>query len=391
MATPNYDINFNDKRLTDVKKAETSEIKSIDKQYGEMIGDTDEYYQKLVDDNKAWADKQQQLQQDKTDFAIEKIEQQKEQAHKDYIKEQSGAYVDWQKQSNPYGANAEQLAAAGLAGSGYHESSQVAMYNTYQNRVAAAHESYNQLVLNYDNAIKDAQLQNSSILAEIAYEASKQQAEWLLQAFQYKNALLVEQANNKREAKQMYHTFYQDVLDQMNKENALKEEARQADMDNERYLKQIKLAKAELKLAQDKFDYEKKQNSAAIPKSNASSGETKRKTTKKSGKKSTTNSTNRSWVQSNKPTGGSSTANSASTKPPVDMKSLVDCGYAGISAKRAYELVKQGILQTYVSGGKTKFKRSATYIGNSLLTGKTKSKSNADWIVGESKFKRKSF
>jgi hypothetical protein len=192
-----------------------------------MINISDQYYQDQIDAANDWAETQKKNQQAQTDFAIEQIEQQKAQAQKDYTKEQSGAYVDWQKQSNQYGANAEAMAAQGMANTGYAESSQVSMFNTYQNRITAARESYNLAVMNYNNAIKDARLQNNSRLAEIAYEALQAQLELSLQGFQYKNELIREKTNQKRAVEDTYYGRYQDVLKQINTENALAEEVRQ--------------------------------------------------------------------------------------------------------------------------------------------------------------------
>lgn len=101
------------------------------------------------------------------------------------------------------------------------------MYNTYQNRVMTARESYNQAVIAYDNSIKEAKLQNSSVLAEIAYQTMQQQLELSLQGFQYKNNLILEQANKKLEVDNMYYNRWQDVLNQINTENAFNEEIRQ--------------------------------------------------------------------------------------------------------------------------------------------------------------------
>ena len=227
MATPNYDINYDDERFTQVQSEKNQALSELENTYGGMVNETDQYYQAQINASKEWADKQQQLQQENTDFTIEQIEQQKDKANKDYLKEQSGAYVDWQKQSNAYGANAEQMASNGLSNTGFSESSQVSMYNTYQNRVAVARESYNMAVLNYNNAIKDARLQNNSKMAEIAYNALQQQLELSLQGFQYKNDLLREQASKKQEISNTYWNRYQDVLNQMNTENALAEEVRQ--------------------------------------------------------------------------------------------------------------------------------------------------------------------
>lgn len=227
MASTNYTVNYEDERFAQVeadKQAALSEVKGT---YDNLIGQTDQYYQDQINAAKDYATTQQQIQQDNTDFTIEQIEQQKQQANKDYTKEQSGAYVDWQKQSDQFGAQAEQMAAGGLTHSGYSESSQVSMYNTYQNRVAVARESYNNAVLAFENSIKDARLQNNSKLAEIAYQALQTQLELSLEGFQYKNQLVLEQAAKQQETEQMYYSRYQDVVNQINTENAMEEEIRQ--------------------------------------------------------------------------------------------------------------------------------------------------------------------
>jgi hypothetical protein len=244
MATPNYDINYEDEQFKAVEADKNAAMSEMDQTYQGMIDQTDSYYQGLKDETQQWADKQSQLQQEQTDFTIEQIEQQKDQAHKDYLKEQSGAYKDWQKQSDQYGVNAEQMASSGMTNTGFSESSQVSMYNTYQNRVATARESYNQAVLNYNNAIKDARLQNNSILAEIAHNALTKQLELSLEGFQYKNNLILEQANKKIELDNIYYNRWQDVLNQMNTENAMKFEADQAELNRQFQTKEAELDRA---------------------------------------------------------------------------------------------------------------------------------------------------
>ena len=205
----------------------TAALNDLEKTYADMTSKSDQFYDKKINASKDWAKEQTKLQNQQTDFAIQKIEQQKDQAKKDYTKEQSGAYVDWQKQSNQYGANAEQRASIGMTGTGYSESAQVSMYNTYQNRVATARESYNQTIMNYNNNIAEAKLQNSSILAEIAYNAQKEQLELALAGFQDKNQLLLDKVDKKTTLEQNYYQRYRDVINQINTENALAEEVRQ--------------------------------------------------------------------------------------------------------------------------------------------------------------------
>ena len=258
-------VDYNDKRLTSVKADEQVALTENEKLYDGMINNSDRYYQQQIDASKQWAEKQQAAQQAQTDFAIEKIEQEKTQAKKDYIKEQSGAYVDWQRQSDPYGVAAEQRAAVGMDGTGYSESSLVSMYNTYQNRVTAARESYERVSMNFTNAINEAKLQNSSILAEIAYKAQQQQLELSLQGFQYRNQMLLDKADKALQLKSFYDTKYQNVLDQINTENALAEQQRQF---NESHA----LQEAQLALEREQWNWEKEQaaKSAIISKSPSS-------------------------------------------------------------------------------------------------------------------------
>nr|DAP64608.1 MAG TPA: hypothetical protein [Caudoviricetes sp.] len=220
-------IDYNDQRFKQVESEKQSALDNANNTYNTMINNSDKYYQDQIQASKDYATKQQEIQQANTDFAIEKIEQQKEQTEKDYTKEQKGAYADYQKQTNDYGVNAEQMASSGLSNSGYSESSKVSMYNTYQNRVAIARDSFNRSILNYNNGIKDAQLQNNSALAEIAYNALQKQLELGLQGFQYKNSLLESQLNTQQTIENTYQNKWQAVLDQMNKDREFQESVRQ--------------------------------------------------------------------------------------------------------------------------------------------------------------------
>lgn len=236
----NVSVNYDDERFGQVESDKKQAMTELEQTYGGMIEKSDDFYQAQIDASKQWADKQSQIQQEQTDFTIEKIEQQKEQAHKDYLKEQSGAYADWRKQSNEYGPEAEKMATAGLAATGFSESSQVNMYTAYQNRVAIAREVMAQATLNYDNAIKDARLQNNAALAEIALQAYIKQTELALEGFQYENQLILDRANKKIELDNIYHNRYLDVLNQINHENAMAEEIRQFNQQYNLQLNQYK-------------------------------------------------------------------------------------------------------------------------------------------------------
>lgn len=356
--TPNYDINYNDKRFTQVEKDKTAAIKANDKTYDGMINKSDQFYDKQIAASEAWEKKQTDLQNQKTDFAIEKIEQQKEQTRQDYLKEQSGAYVDWQKQSGQYGVNAEKQAAAGLGGTGFSESSQVSMYNTYQNRVATAREAYGRAVINFDNAIKDAQIQNNAILAEIAFNAQKEQLELALQGFQYKNQLILDKTKMKREIDNTYYGRYQDVISQINTENAMAENIRQYNErmaeEKRQYNKSMKIQQQQMQLEKDKFKWQK----AQAENSGDGGGGGKINKDKNSGKNNKTTTVKKSNGQVIT-TSGSGVVKTQSSKTTVDMTSVLNLGLGPISASKLDELVSSGLVKEVKKGSTIKFEWTA--------------------------------
>lgn len=224
MATDNFAVDYNDERFKQVENEKNAAINAAETTFNGMIDSAEEFYKAQGENIKNYTDTQQKLQQQKTDLEIEQIEQQKEKTERDYIKEQSAAYVDYKKQIDPHGVQAEQMAANGMLGSGYAESSKVSMYNTYQNRVASARESYQEAVLNYDNLIAEARLQNSTVLAEIAFNAQQEQLTLALEGFQYKNSLILGLFEQKQTIENTYYARQQDILNQINTENAMRQE-----------------------------------------------------------------------------------------------------------------------------------------------------------------------
>lgn len=414
--TPTYEIDYEDERLKGIEAEKNQKLAVEEATYGGMIDNTDKFYQAQIDASKEWANQQSQIQQEQTDFTIEQIEQQKDQAQKDYTKEQSGAYVDWQKQSNQYGVNAEKMASAGLAGTGFSESSQVSMYNTYQNRVSTARESYNKAVLNYNNAIKDARLQNNAALAEIAATALQQQLELSLQGFQYKNQLIGELSDKKMQIESLYNDKWKTQLDVMNKEvdrtwqadqneieRQWKEKEAQLDRDfqsaqaeierkfreaqaeidrqhdfaviaantkaekeradHEHKLAMEKLAKQQTyemaqldkKMANDKALMQEEYRLAAQNKSSSGGGTS----SKSSG--SGTGSFSKGTTAS------ATTSKTTGTTAKTTNQSILDLGYGPISASRLNGLVASGAVEEYSQNGVTLFRKNTTNKSTSSL------------------------
>ena len=203
--------------LKDNEAAKQGEINKVNEAYGktasEYQAEVDKQQQQLED----YKAEQTRLQQEQTDFAIDKINQQQEQAEKNYTKEQQAAYGDYKKQTDPYGANAEQMAAMGLSQSGYSESSNVAMYTAYQNRVAAARASIEQAKLTFENAIREAKLTNDINLAKIAQETLEKSLALSMESIVYLGNLELEKAAKLSGIEQTYYDRAQDIRDAQQK------------------------------------------------------------------------------------------------------------------------------------------------------------------------------
>ena len=154
-------------------------IEAVDKFYNDQIKATNDRANAMM-----------LQQQQATDFTIKQIEQNKAQAEKDFEKEKNAAYVDYQKEINPYGVNAETLAAQGMSGTGYAESSRVRMYTAYQQRVATARETVQKAILSFNNSITEARLQNSAAMAQLAFDTLEKSLALSIEGFRYKNELL---------------------------------------------------------------------------------------------------------------------------------------------------------------------------------------------------------
>ena len=162
-------------QLDQLDEQEKAALAENEQFYEGQVAASDAAYEEAKADVADWKTEQENLQNQRTEFELDKIEQQQAQAQQDYEKEQRAAYTDWQKQSAQHGVAAEQMAAAGMTGSGYAESSKVQMYTAYQQRLVAAKESMDKLTINFNNAMTEARLQNNSALAQIAYDAYEQE------------------------------------------------------------------------------------------------------------------------------------------------------------------------------------------------------------------------
>ena len=82
------------------------------------------------------------------------------------------------------------------------------MYNTYQNRIASARQSWNQANLEFNNAIEQARLTNNATLAENALTALQQKMQIALEGFNYKDTATQNKLNWEYNINNNYYDRY---------------------------------------------------------------------------------------------------------------------------------------------------------------------------------------
>lgn len=202
--------NYND-QLKALEEQEEAALKANEEAYAEVSAQSDALYDQNAAMISQWEQEQKDLANQNTEFQLQQIQQQQDQAEKDYEKEQMAAYADWQRQSGKYGVAAEQMAASGLTGSGYSESSQVAMYTAYQKRLAQAKESMDSATLAFNNAMQEARQQNSAQLAEIAFTAFQSAWQNAVNKLNANSDIMAAQKKAALEIKGMYSDAREDI------------------------------------------------------------------------------------------------------------------------------------------------------------------------------------
>ena len=144
----------------------------------------------LMTEQKANLDKQTSVGNQIIDTGLQKtqneVNRQKQEYEEQANKTGKALYVDYKKASNPYGATAEQLASQGLNKSGYAESSQVNMYNSYQKSVTELMNNTAKLKAEADFNMNQAYLDADIQKAENQLSMYKQQMELALTEYDLK-------------------------------------------------------------------------------------------------------------------------------------------------------------------------------------------------------------
>lgn len=209
---------------------------SVNNPYGDI--------EKLMANQNSLLEKQQAQQNEilnqQTQMQIDQINRNKAELDKETAKTNSGLYTEYKKASNPYGANAEQLFTQGLGNSGYAESTQTSMYNTYQKNVTDTINTSNKLKADFDFQIQQAMQNRDVQQAQYALEMYKQQMNLLTQEYDLKNNKEQDLYNRGIDERnynyqvgrdQVADSQWEKEYQQMLKENELAEQWRQKNYD----------------------------------------------------------------------------------------------------------------------------------------------------------------
>ena len=244
-----YNVNYDDERFKQVENEKQSELDKYNKTYDNLINERNNFtnqQQQLVDQ---WENIQKDIANQNLQYQKDLIEQQRNKAEKEYQNEAKASYIDYQKEVDKYGVSRENVTANGLSNSGYAESSKVDMYNTDQNRLATARKSLEDAGIEFDNAIREAQMSNNETLAQNALTALQNKLNIALEGFNYKT----EQENNKlnwnNTINNNYYNRYKDVESQINYENETAEKIRQ-------YNENMAYQKEQQRLEQQRWEQE---------------------------------------------------------------------------------------------------------------------------------------
>lgn len=130
---------------------------------------------------------QQDIVNKQTEQNVAELERQKAEVDKEATKTNQGLYTEYKKATNPYGVNAEQLYSKGLGNSGYAETTQTNLYNTYQKNVTNTINNAQKLKSDFDFEINKARQNGDITLAQNALEIYKQKMQLLTQEYELRN------------------------------------------------------------------------------------------------------------------------------------------------------------------------------------------------------------
>lgn len=249
-----------EQRYAQLEQEKQNAYNQANKTYEDLLNQNTAYSNSVNDYLNKYQTTQNDIYDKQTQFQVDLQNQNKEKAEKEYQKEaiaSKNAYYDF---INPYGVQREIQAQNGLNGTGYSETAKSQAWTTQQNRTAQARASMNEAKLQFDNAIKEAYLNNDVNKANLALQILQQQQEEMLRNFNYvsdtKQNQLSTSLNLDSEYNNRYNTLYSQIQQEKAREEAIRQwEAEMAEKQRQ-YNESLAYQKEQDRIAQANWERE---------------------------------------------------------------------------------------------------------------------------------------
>lgn len=245
-----------EERYAKVENEKQAALEQSNNTYNELLNSNSQLAQQQKDYINNWQKTQNEIADKTANYQTELQNQNKQKAEKEFQNEaiaSKNAYYDF---INPYGAQAEIQAQNGLNNSGYSETTKLGAWNTQQNRTAAARTTLNNAKQQYDNAIKEIELNRDTTKSQYALEALQQQLDAALQEFNTSSQLKQNQLSNSQALDSEYNTRYDTVWNQINTEKQQQEAIRQYNQNYALQQQQLEEQKRQAAIAQANWEKE---------------------------------------------------------------------------------------------------------------------------------------
>ena len=216
-----------EERYAKVEADKQNALNQSNQVYNDLLTDNSKIAQQQKDYVSEWQKVQNETADKNAAFQIELQNQNKQKSEKEFQNEAIASKNAYYDLINPYGANAEIQANKGLNNTGYSETIKLGAWNTQQNRTAKARSTMNDAKLQYDNAMKEIEMNRDNQKAQYALEALKQTLEATVNEFTRSAEYKTNQLNNNQALDSEYNDRYNTVWQQINTEKEQAEAIRQ--------------------------------------------------------------------------------------------------------------------------------------------------------------------
>ena len=262
-----------DERLAKILQEKAEAIQKSDNTYNALLQDNQDLYNKQNEYANQYEQGQNEILDKQLAFREQQIEQQKEIARQNKETEEKKAKNDYTAFINPYGYQAESLAGNGLLNSGLAETTKLGGFNTYQNRLASANKAMQDAIVQYDNDINEARLNNDVQKAQNALTKLQLQLDFAQSFYSNKSTLQQNQLSNNQNLDNNYYNRYQTEYSNIQAEKERAEKIRQWEAEMAEQIRQYNenLAFQKAKEAQSQANWEKEYALANSARSSSSS------------------------------------------------------------------------------------------------------------------------